>query len=240
MVEPQLTILGSDVLLADGALHESAVLEWFDPGYWARAGAVALETSGRGSALVVERGGDRWVLRHYHRGGFVANFVVDHYFWLGIERSRSLREWRLLRRLHEAGLPVPRPVAAHARRSGFAYTADIITAYLPDTRKLSAYLTEGQAPRECWAAIGAMLRDIHEHGADHPDLTAHNILLDTAGRVFLVDFDNARLRPAGPWRRAGIERLHRSLRKVALETGTEFDPDAWQRLVAAYDARRRD
>ncbi len=240
MVEPCLLTFGHDVLLCDGALSEAPAVEWFDPEHWARAGVIAHETSGRGSALVVERGADRWVLRHYHRGGLVANFVVDHYLWLGIDRTRSLREWRLLRRLHEAGLPVPKPIAAHVRRSGLAYTADILTAYLPDTRKLSAYLAEGQAPVECWSAIGAMLRDVHDHGADHPDLTAHNILLDTEGRVFLVDFDNARLRPAGAWQRAGLERLHRSLRKVALETGTEFDPAAWQRVVAAYEAQCRD
>ena len=60
-----------------------------------------------------------------------------------------------------------------------------------------------------------MVRAMHEHGVDHPDLTAHNILLDARGRLFLVDFDNAHLKPPGPWRRAGVERLKRSLRKVA-------------------------
>jgi tRNA A-37 threonylcarbamoyl transferase component Bud32 len=79
-----------------------------------------------------------------------------------------------------------------------------------------------------------MVRAVHAHGVDHPDLTAHNILLDDGGRVFLVDFDNARLRPAGDWRRLGVERLQRSLRKVALETGTDFDSTAWAELEAAY------
>jgi 3-deoxy-D-manno-octulosonic acid kinase len=81
-----------------------------------------------------------------------------------------------------------------------------------------------------------MLRAVHDHGVDHPDLTAHNILLDPRGVVFLVDFDNANVRPPGRWRRAGVERLRRSLRKVALETGTEFDPAAWRELEAGYEA----
>jgi 3-deoxy-D-manno-octulosonic acid kinase len=81
-----------------------------------------------------------------------------------------------------------------------------------------------------------MVRAVHDHGVDHPDVTAHNILLDDRGDVFLVDFDNAHSRPPGEWRRLGVERLQRSLRKVALETGTTFDADAWRELRRAYDA----
>jgi tRNA A-37 threonylcarbamoyl transferase component Bud32 len=78
---------------------------------------------------------------------------------------------------------------------------------------------------------------VHSHGVDHPDLTAHNVLLDDAGKAFLVDFDNAQRKPPGDWSRLGMERFNRSLRKVALETGTEFDSAAWAEIVAAYAAR---
>ena len=88
-----------------------------------------------------------------------------------------------------------------------------------------------------WSAIGRMLAGFHAAGCDHPDLTAHNILVDPGHRPFLVDFDNARLRAPGPWRDAGIERLKRSLNKVSLETGTSFDEVAWQALLTAYAGR---
>ena len=143
------------------------------------------------------------MLRHYRRGGLVARFIDDHYVWLGAERTRAFREWRLLRKLRAAGLPVPNPVAAHVYRTGVIYTADIITAYLPDTRKLSWFIAQGRAPADCWRRIGAMIRAVHDHGVDHPDLTAHNVLLDDAGNTFLVDFDNAQLKPPGAWQRAG-------------------------------------
>jgi hypothetical protein len=52
--------------------------------------------------------------------------------------------------------------------------------------------------------------------------------------VFLVDFDNARLRLPGPWSRLGVARFERSLRKVALETGTEFDAHAWELVRRGY------
>src|SRR5262249_35580087 len=97
------------------------------------------------------------------------------------------------------------------------YTADIITTYLPETRKLSAFIAERDVPRDVWRRVGRMVRDVHAHGVEHPDLTAHNILLDARGGLFLVDFDNARERPPGRWQRLGMDRLQRSLRKVALE-----------------------
>jgi 3-deoxy-D-manno-octulosonic acid kinase len=225
---------GRHTMLVGSELAETPSPAWFDPGEWRRAGAVAIETSGRGEVLIVEHGADTWVLRHYRRGGLVARFVDDHYLWSGAARSRAFREWRLLRTLRAAGLPVPNPVAAHVYRTGLIYTADIITSYLPDTRKLSWFIAQGRVPAESWRRVGAMIRAVHEQGVDHPDLTAHNVLLDGQGQPFLVDFDNARLKPRGEWQRLGIQRLNRSLRKVALETGTEFDAAAWRELEAGY------
>src|SRR5690606_34905160 len=158
---------GGHSILAPAQLEQDASPAWFDAEEWQRAGAVALETTGRGAVLIVERGAERWVLRHYHRGGFVARFVADHYLWLGLERTRSFREWRTLAYLRAEGLPVPKPIAAHVYRTGAIYTADIITAYLPDTRKLSWYLAQGTAPADCWAKIGRMVRAVHDRGVDH-------------------------------------------------------------------------
>ena len=231
---PTVLVNGRHSLLYDAGRGERADASWFDPAHWAGARGVERETSGRGAVLIVPHGDETWVVRHYRRGGYVARFIEDRYIWLGAERSRSFREWRLLRRLHDAGLPVPNPIAAHVRRLGLIYTADIITTYLPDTRKLSAFIAEHNVPRDGWRRIGRMVRAVHEHGVDHPDLTAHNILLDARGELFLVDFDNARVKPPGPWQRAGVERLQRSLRKVAVETGTEYDASAWAEIEAGY------
>lgn len=233
MTEKVLTAGRHSVLYGAG-LAEPADPSWFDAQHWQKAGEVARETSGRGAVLIVEHAAQTWVLRHYHRGGLVARFVADHYWWSGLDNTRAFREWRLLCRLREAGLPVPNPIAAHIYRTGPIYTADIITTYLADTRKLSAFIAEGTVPAQCWREVGRMVRAVHAHGVDHPDLTAHNILLDTRGSLFLVDFDNARAKPAGPWQRAGVARLQRSLRKVALETGTDFDPGAWAEIEAGY------
>jgi 3-deoxy-D-manno-octulosonic acid kinase len=234
----KLVVSGGHVMLAAAERIETPRADWFDPAEWRRAGAVAIETSGRGEVLIVAHASETWVLRHYRRGGLVARVIDDHYLWLGAERTRAFREWRLLRKLTAAGLPVPRPVAAHVYRTGVIYTADIITAYLAGTHKLSWYISQGRAPADCWRRIGAMIRSVHDHGVDHPDLTAHNVLLDETGNTFLVDFDNAEIKPPGAWQRLGMERFNRSLRKVALETGTDFDADAWAELVAGYGEPR--
>jgi 3-deoxy-D-manno-octulosonic acid kinase len=233
-VSERVLTAGRHSVLCGADLPGPADAGWFDAAHWQSAGSVALETSGRGAVLVVKHGAQTWAVRHYHRGGFVARFVADHYVWSGVDSTRSFREWRLLRKLRDAGLPVPNPIAAHVYRTGPIYTADIITTYLPDTRKLSAFISDGTVPAHCWRRIGRMVRAVHLHGVDHPDLTAHNILLDARGSLFLVDFDNARVKPAGSWQRAGVDRLQRSLRKVALETGTEFDPAAWAEIEAGY------
>jgi len=101
---------------------------------------------------------------------------------------------------------------------------------------LSWFIAQGRVPADCWRQVGAMIAAVHRHGVDHPDLTAHNVLLDDTGKCFLVDFDNAQRKAPGDWSRLGIERFNRSLRKVALETGTEFDSPAWAEVLAGYTA----
>lgn len=222
-------------VLFDGGRYDAVPEHWFERDYWYERDAVVDQALGRGTVLVVRREDETWVLRHYHRGGLVSRFVHDHYLWLGLERTRAFREWRLLRQLLDLGLPVPRPVAARVVRQGLLYQADIITAYLSSARALAEFIRDGEVPGELWTRIGAVLKRFHDQGVDHPDLTAQNILLDTDGTVYLVDFDKAAIRRPGRWREAGVSRLQRSLRKVALETGTAFSEDSWDALRTGYE-----
>ena len=188
---------------------------------------------GRGRVSFVAAGERQWALRHYHRGGFIGRLVADRYPWLGEARTRAFREWRMLARLHEAGLPVPRPVAAGWRRHGLCYTADIATVRIPGAAPLSARLAAGAAID--WRGIGRMLRDFHAAGTCHADLNAHNILLDESGGAWLLDFDRGRFRAPGAWQERNLLRLERSLRKIAAEPGAPtFSDDSWAALLAGY------
>jgi len=234
MTKPLVRHDGDTISIHDPQRYPNFDGVWFERDWWLAEGARTHSITGRGSVLMLDRGGETWVYRHYHRGGFVSQLIYDQYLWAGTERSRPVREYRLLDSLSEQGLPAPRPVAARAVRAGLFYRADIVTVLLPDTEPLSSMLGNVWQDRALWEAIGRMLAGFHRAGCDHPDLTAHNVLVDSARRPFLVDFDNAHLKPAGQWAEAGIARFKRSLKKVSHETGTQFDESAWNVVLAAY------
>jgi 3-deoxy-D-manno-octulosonic acid kinase len=224
-------------ILAD----EAVAVDWspghFEPGFW-RGRGMSVEDlpGGRGTVSFVRTGDAEWVLRHYRRGGMVARFFDDHYLWQGRNRTRSFREWRLLKRLFELGLPVPRPIAAAWRRRGAAYTADLITLRIPGARPLSRHLAEAALPERGWARLGACVRRFHDAGVYHADLTAHNLLLDHAGHPWLLDFDRGRIRHQGAWRKSNLNRLLRSLNKISMENpSTQFAPGNWDMLMVGYD-----
>lgn len=199
--------------------------------HWRARGALEESAGGRGTVAFVRDGGRRWVLRHYRRGGLVARLLGDRYLWTGAERTRAVREWRLLSALRDAGLPVPAPVAARFERCGLFYRADLITEEMPTRRTLAHALAAAPLAAATWRAIGACIGRLHAHGVHHADLNAHNLLLGMDGAVYVLDFDRGRLRPRGAWEEAVLERLQRSLRKVTAGLPADrFDATAWQSL----------
>ena len=133
----------------------------FEPATWPGAPVAPGYSGGRGATLFIERGGQRWVLRHYHRGGTIGRVLDDQFLWLGEERTRCFREWRLLAHLQDLGLPAPRPVAARYRRRGLTYTADLLTVLIPDVEPLSTRLARGPVAPDVWAAVGRCISDFH-------------------------------------------------------------------------------
>ncbi|MDP8984838.1 MAG: 3-deoxy-D-manno-octulosonic acid kinase [Pseudomonadota bacterium] len=213
---------------------------WFEPAFWASRGELIDVTGGRGAAWFIASASRQWALRHYRRGGFVARLSTDGYVWAGEARVRAFAEWRLLAELVRRGLPVPTPVAARYRRRGLLYRCDLITLRIADARPLSALLTLGPLQESAWREVGATVAKLHAAGADHADLNAHNILRDSAGTVSVIDFDRGRLRPPGPWRRANLSRLRRSLRKVTRDLPPDrFPAAAWDWLLAGYASAPR-
>jgi 3-deoxy-D-manno-octulosonic acid kinase len=189
---------------------------------------------GRASIAIVGTGAQRWVLRHYRRGGFIARFSRDRYLWLGESRTRSFAEWRLLAELRRRGLPVPAPVAARYVRGALTYSADLITEHLPDTRTLADAITGAQLPRESWQAIGETITRFHREGVHHADLNAHNILLGSGPQVYVLDFDRGRLEPRGAWEQDVLARLRRSLEKIkGQRPNVAFGEEQWNWLLAA-------
>jgi 3-deoxy-D-manno-octulosonic acid kinase len=228
-------------MLADpdslGNLPQDAAESLFDPQFWRRRGELLDVWGGRGSAWFIASGDRQWVLRHFRRGGLIARWSQDGYVWTGEDGVRAFVEWRLLERLTQLGLPVPKPVAARYQRKGFRYRCDLITQRIVDAEALSASLTHGVLSELQWRAVGEAIARLHRAGVDHADLNAHNILIDAKGVVSVIDFDRGRLRKQGIWASRNLRRLRRSLAKISRALPPHRCTDGtWAWLLAGYEA----
>jgi len=191
---------------------------------------------GRAKVVYFPYEGKTFVLKHYYRGGAVASVLKDQYLGFNVEKSRAFKEWRLLKKMHELALPVPKAVAAHVERDSFFYRADLITVKIEDTKTLADVLIEKAMAAEQWCKIGECIKRFHDHDIYHADLNARNILLSDTGDVYLIDFDNSYLRADSvKWKMANLARLKRSLLKFKKNTaGFRFDEDNWTALLSGY------
>jgi len=221
---------GVGALLCDPVLLPQADMTLFEATH-----GEPVAVGGRGAAWFVRTDAGDAVLRHYRRGGMVARFSRDTYLWSGAERTRSFREFRLLRALRERGLPVPTPLAAAYWRRGAGYRAALLVMRIADAESMGALFDRGAVPP--WSAIGGMLARFHREGACHADLNVDNVLMDAGGKPWLIDFDRGTLRvPARGWQQANIARLQRSLRKRLGTRAKEPDIVAgWNEMLASYD-----
>ncbi|HEB99083.1 MAG TPA: 3-deoxy-D-manno-octulosonic acid kinase, partial [Thiotrichales bacterium] len=227
---------GNRYILYDADLIASPQQLVFDASDWAARSAIIGFAEGRGTTFFVQHEGRDFVLRHYLRGGFIARVSADRYVWLGCRRTRAFREWHLLARMREMSLPVPQPAAARVIRRGLFYTADLMTVRIPEATTLSELLTREPLAEGYWIALGSLLLRFHVSGVYHADLNANNILLDRGGRFHLIDFDRGRLRrPGRRWQEANLNRLRRSLDKLArTEPEFHFREQDWQNLLTGY------
>ena len=212
---------------ADGWLHHEPV-------------AGELGSGGRGNTMYVGNVPRQFVLRHYVRGGLVGKVNRDTYLWTGEDASRPFREWRLLAKLSENGLRVPRPAAARYRRRGLVYTADLLTVRIPGVNSLSVLIRQRPLTDTEWQSIGFALGQFHSQGVFHADMNAHNLQIDEQGKLWLIDLDRGRLLPPGPWQQKTLARLHRSLQKICrLDPRVNFGASNWEQLLEGYFSASR-
>ena len=222
-------------------LHDAAISDidgrWLDADFWHSKDSAQTQSGGRGGIDFVDTPAGAAALRHYRRGGLIGRVNADHYLWTGARRSRGFAEFRLLAALHEAGLPVPAPIAARYQRDRWRYRADLLTARIEAAATLAQLLEAGHIDPELAASIGETIARFHVLGVCHADLNAHNILIDGDGKVWLLDFDRGRLRmPALAWQQSNLARLRRSLMKLGAMRFGDFNERFWHPLLSAYHA----
>jgi 3-deoxy-D-manno-octulosonic acid kinase len=224
-------------ILCDAAVAERVREAWFDIEYWRGQGSVEATPGGRGAAAFVDTPAGAMVLRRYLRGGLAAYLSRDRYLFTGALRSRGFAEFHMLSMLCQAGLRVPRPLAAMYRRHGPFYVAAILVARIDGVVRLCELLDA--ADHDLFRRVGRAIGQLHRLRVWHADLNADNILVDAADNVWLVDFDRARVRDQpgdGAWALGNLARLRRSMFKFEAPRRMADFEGAWAELLRSHAA----
>lgn len=211
--------------------------DWFSITYWQNQNAIEGTAAGRGTVWFLNCPQGKFVLRRYRRGGLIAKLTQFNFLFRGFQKSRPYQELSLLEFMREAGLPAPEPIAGQCQRIGFQYQAEIITRLIPDANELfSCLLDKTLTSHLDWQLIGQTIKRFHLAGIDHTDLNCHNIMIDKAGKIWLIDFDKCQKRAiADQWQASNLQRLKRSFDKEAgKHTAFLFEEANWQSLLEGY------
>lgn len=230
---------GRDTVWVDPTCFADADNRLFDVAWWQAKGGCRDRSAGRGRIhLVQDAQQSAYLLRHYHRGGLVGRLLRDRFLAQPPARSRAMAEFLLLGQLRARGLPVPRACAARHRRAGPWYRADILVALIPNACDVAWLLHHGQALDAAqWHSLGRAVRRLHDEQVFHSDLNCHNLMLDDAGRAWIVDFDKCGFRAGDGWKADNLARLLRSLRKeLRLDPALCWAEGDWQPFLAGYAA----
>lgn len=132
------------------------------------------------------------VLKEYRPRGLAARMRAL------VRSSPAAREFRILLRLHAAGVPVPQPVALGTPPFPRIWSrAFLALRAVPGAVTIEDILLERSPPpvRPALLAerLGRAIRTLHDAGVRQGDLHGGNILVSKEGDVFLIDFHGAAL-----------------------------------------------
>ncbi|AYO21226.1 3-deoxy-D-manno-octulosonic acid kinase [Vibrio owensii] len=204
---------GNCTIWFDDEIISDPTLPLFDAGFWQEQGKILGSASGRGTTWFVQLDSMQAALRHYRRGGLFGKLVKDQYWFSGWEQTRSAQELNLLQILIDAGVNVPRPIAARAVKTGLTYQADLLSERIPNARDLVSILQEKPLSEVMYQKIGQEIAKMHKVNVNHTDLNIHNILIDGQDKVWIIDFDKCCQQSDGDWKQSNLDRLKRSFLK---------------------------
>jgi 3-deoxy-D-manno-octulosonic acid kinase len=214
----------------DETLLKEPVQRVFDPEYWQAQQRVLGSAQGRGTTWFVQTETVAAALRHYRRGGLFGKLVKDQYWFSNWEKTRCYQEFKLLNILNQAGVNVPRPIAARAVKIGPYYRADLLSEKVANARDLVAILKEGPLTAEMYQKIGYEIRKMHDAQVNHTDLNIHNIMIDSADKVWIIDFDKCYIQQGDDWKQSNYDRLARSFEKEVKRAGIHFHADSFLQI----------
>lgn len=187
--------------------------------------------------IVALASGERILVRRYRRGGAIRYLNRETYFG----GHRALEELRVTVAAARRGVRVPHVVAAIERPRRFGYTASIALSWIDGALELVQLLEliSPDARVPVLRAAGAEIGRMHETGIAHPDLNLRNLLVagpedgSDGMRVFVIDFDRAKL-SSGPVGRARRIRDLRRLARSAWRFASPIDATGWTAFREGY------
>jgi 3-deoxy-D-manno-octulosonic acid kinase len=170
-------------------------------------------------------------VKSYRRGGLVSYFIKRKYLRLG--KTRCQVEFDMLNKAGAIGVDVPQPVA-YAYTGSLAYRCWLVMKEIKAHRTLADLsLKDPQSALELVGPIAAQITRLIRHKIRHVDLHPGNVLIDSGGKTYLIDFDRAGTSglSQNSLRRRYLARWKRAVLKHHL-------PDAlWETLEAQFSTR---
>lgn len=127
------------------------------------------------------------MVKHYRRGGLLANFITRYY--LRTTKTRGQIEFEQMERARNLGCGAPEPVA-YASCGRFFYRAWLVTREVERSQTM-AQLSRASSDRAA-VAITALCHHTNiliKNNIMHADFHPGNVLVDEDDQVYLIDFD---------------------------------------------------
>ena len=211
---------------------------YFTADFWQAKDSIVKTAHGRGTTYFIQHLADTWVLREYLRGGLIAKFIKQHFYFSSLTATRVYQEIALLLKLRQDGVNVPEPIAGCIQKQSLWYTNKILLAAIPGAQEIHTLCCSGELTEIICQNMGREIAKMHNAGVFHHDLNIQNILKDEQDQIWLIDFDKcfatAQLTQAQC--QMNIARLHRSIdKKRKLHPDYIFTDAHWQALLDAYE-----
>jgi len=119
-------------------------------------------------------------------------------------------------------------------KKGMTYQADLLSEKIPNAQDLVSILQQRQLNDVEYQAIALQIKKMHQAQVNHTDLNIHNILLDTQGNAWIIDFDKCYEESGEEWKEGNLKRLLRSFNKEVNKRQIKWGIKDWECLIKAY------
>jgi len=174
---------------------------------------------GRNAFSIIElHGSGRVVIKNYSRGGLIRYFNRRTYIKLGQSRCES--EYELLRYIKKVNISSLDPVA-FVFKGTFFYNAWLVTKEIQQAQSLAEIsLKDLDSAQIAMKALKQQIEVMLENRIFHVDLHPGNVLIDRTGKIYIIDFDKARINVENTMqlRKMYISRWRRAVLKHHLPT----------------------